>query len=245
LGGLARRAAVLQTWKEKHNALAVAGGYELSQPEHEALHTALQIFPSAFEELGYDFGALSRAEAQQLRAAYPEGNALPSKWMSFSSQPQTAVFTHQGVRLGFILLPETEMSSSETDHPDEDTPFTKTTNSLQSLKKSCDLTIGLSPWGWNQEKHFLASKASKPELLLGSGPGPAVQGKLSADGRTLWIRPYSRGRALNIITIDDPQEKGWKVGWKINTNVRHQFQVLDQTVPIDPDMENLLNSILR
>mgnify|MGYP006275553933 CR=1 FL=1 len=245
MGGLARRAAVLQTWKEKHNALAVAGGYELSQPEHEALHTALQIFPSAFEELGYDFGALSRAEAQQLQTASPEHNTLPSEWTTFSFQPQTAVFTHQGLRLGLIVLPEADMSLSGTDQPDEEILFTKTNKTLQSLNKSCDLTIGLSPWGWKQEKHFLASKASKPGLLLGSGPGPAVQGKLSADGRTLWIRPYSRGRALNIITIDDPQEKGWKEGWKINTNVRHQFQVLDQTVPIDPDMENLLNSILR
>ncbi|MFO7803326.1 MAG: hypothetical protein R6V55_13630 [Desulfovermiculus sp.] len=245
MGGLARRASVLQKWQEKHNAVAVAGGYELSRPEHQALQTALRIFPDAFGKLGYDIGALSRAEAQQLHAAYPEGNVLPSGWMTFSSQPQTAVFTHQGLRLGFILLPETEASPSGTDHPDQSIEFTEISNSLQNLKETCDLTIGLSPWGWKQEKHFLASKASRPDILLGSGPGAAVQGKLSADGRTLWIRPYSRGRALSVLTIYDPQEKGWKDGWKINTNVRHQFQVLDQKVPTDPHMENQLNSVLR
>ena len=240
MGGLARRATVLHQRQTNNQAFTLAGAYELSRPGRKASSSSLAVFGQVFSELGYDVLALSSTEADQLRNAIPDhkSKSLPSHWLQFSCKAQSAVVTHQGLRIGLILFPEEGPGQSLK----ESTQFEDVERSVQDLKSRCDLTIGLSPWGRFGEQKFLASRAAKPDILLGSGPGSAVSGKLSPSNRTLWMRPYSMGQAISVITIPNPQDKEWTKGWDIEANVHLEFVALDDTVPADHHIEELITS---
>lgn len=240
MGGLARRATVLHQWQTNKQVFALAGAYELSRPGEKASASSLAVFGQVFSELDYDVLALSSTEADQLRHANPDhsSESLPSHWLQFSSKANSAVFTHQGLRIGLILFPESGPGQS----PQENAQFEDIERTVQDLKPRCDLTIGLSPWGRFGEQKFLASRAAKPDILLGSGPGSAVSGKLSSSNQTLWIRPYSMGQAVSVITIPNPQDKEWIRGWDIEANVHLEFVALDDTVPSDQHIEELITS---
>ncbi|MBS3780314.1 MAG: hypothetical protein KGY41_07950 [Desulfovermiculus sp.] len=243
MGGLARRATVLKTWREEHNALAVAGGYELSRPGNKASDSTLSTFGWIFAHLDYDVGVLSSSEVEQLRTASPQAKAndpIPPGWLQFSDKPQTKVLNQQGLRIGFIVFPRLKYDQVPKDGGYDQIPGLP--EAVQSLKDSCDLTIGLSPWGWSQEQAFLNSDIPAPAILLGSGSGPAVLGKVANNGHTVWMRPYSMGRALNAISIPNPQDMEWANGWRIEENIHLEFLVLDDTVPEDFDTQELLTS---
>ncbi|HMB31665.1 MAG TPA: hypothetical protein VKN82_07565 [Desulfohalobiaceae bacterium] len=57
--------------------------------------------------------------------------------------------------------------------------------------------------GWNREQQFLSACPESVDILLGSNSGPTIRGKLTKNGQTLWIRPYSKGKAINIVRISD------------------------------------------
>lgn len=243
MGGLARRATVLHQWQTNKQVFALAGAYELSRPGEKASASSLAVFGQVFSELDYEVLALSSTEADQLRNANPghHSESLPSHWLQFSSKANSAIFTHQGLRIGLILFPEEGPDQSAK----ESTQFEDIDRTVQDLKPRCDLSIGLSPWGSSQEQKFLASRAAKPDILLGSGPGSAVSGKLSPSNRTLWMRPYSMGQAMSVITIPNPQDKEWTKGWDIEANVHLEFVALDDTVPADQHIEELITSRSR
>jgi hypothetical protein len=218
----------------------LAGAYELSQPQRQASPFSLTVFVPAFAQLGYDFGVLSSTEAKQLMHSNqgPDQQNIPSGWKLFSSQPQTAVLNHQGIRLGLILFPEAKALSADSSR--KNAVFDHLGQTILALDDFCDLTIGLSPWGFNIEQDFLHSDAYAPALLLGSGSGPAILGKLGNNDRTLWLRPFSRGRAVQVVSLPNPEERSWKDQWKIEDNVHIEFLVLDDTIATNKEMEDLL-----
>ena len=243
MGGLARRASVLNTWRDTQQAFTVAGAYELNRPGNRAQKSSVTTFHRTFGHLGYDLGVLTGGEAAQLKTVLsgPEAdNPIPPGWMQFSDQAQTKIFTHHGLRLGFIILPHTPGPQGQNTSGNGQMPGLE--EAIRSLKSSCDLSIGLSPWGWQKEKEFLESGSPVPDILLGSGSGPAILGKLANNAHTVWLRPYSQGRALNAISIPDPQAKDWVNGWRIEKNIHLEFLVLDDRVPSDPDIQELLTS---
>lgn len=62
--------------------------------------------------------------------------------------------------------------------------------------------IVISALGYYMEKELL-NNVKEIEILFGSGDGPGFSGELVNNQSTLWVRPYSKGKAVNYVDIKD------------------------------------------
>lgn len=211
--------------------MTIAGPYELMRPRTKNLSSQRRdTLQRVFAALDFDFGVLAPEEER----LFARDSSL-SDWLAAGDEPETAVMTVMDRTVGVIALPRFE------GRQDWDSFIQALRPTLQAMRLKSDLLIGISSWGWNLESHFLTGPDSGLDLLLGSGPGPAFRGKYMAHNKTLWIRPYSRGRAVNTITIPNFQDTAWLVsGWKPNVTIRTGLAILRGSMPQDPTVSAII-----
>lgn len=174
----------------------------------------LEGMAKAYELLHYNVGFLPEKEAQALKQAgvEPDASRKTSKDSSF------AVATiRNGDKIGFLRLPSLR--------PGQDTPspelIKKISTSIKEKRKEVQLLVALSDWGSFGEREYLAQKPEAvPDFLFGSGAGSGVNGRILADGRCVWVRPYDKGRTVSEVQVYAWPDRSKPVVWKEPDNLR-------------------------
>jgi len=133
--------------------------------------------------------------------------------------------------------------------PEKTSKFEQVCKEVNQLAKSINLSnkraliVGLSPWGADLEKRYLEFPGSFMHVLLGSGEGFGTRGKIVNNGYTLWIRPYPKGKAVNLLKIlrFPSRDSNWQ--WKQGDNVILDIFPLNDRVPSDEKILTLFKSV--
>ncbi len=133
--------------------------------------------------------------------------------------------------------------------PEETSKFQEVCKKINLLAKSINLhnngalIIGVSSWGADLEKRYLEFPGCSVPVLLGSGNGFGTRGKIVNNGHTLWIRPYVRGKAINLLKIlrFPFRDTGWQ--WKQGDNVILDVFPFNDRIPSDEKILKLLKGV--
>lgn len=226
--------------KQTRNSVLLGGPWELTRPGRNRTdegNPAAMV--QALELMDYSAGVLAESEHAVLAT---RNIAAPTGWTVLQATPASRVIaTGQGA-IGLLLLPENPVvKKGRLDSKVLESITTMATELRENSR--VDLVVGISPWGQRAEQDFLSLAPPVLDLLLGSGPGSGLTGRLMHDGRTMWVRPYSKGKALNRIEIRElPDGSGsWK--WTQGKNIVCSLELLDSGVRPDPTVTNILDSV--
>ncbi|WP_320170060.1 hypothetical protein [Maridesulfovibrio sp.] len=221
--------------------LVLGGAYEFLPTSGEYVPENKQkTLPEAFLKLDYDLGILSPAEKDFLKSS-PRG--IPPNWIDSREMKVVEKKLQDGSTAAIIILPYLEKGSN--DIPDDIVDSAE--KLFEEYRSKCDIVIAMSSWGYFREKKFLGSigvTENPPDILLGSGDGPGMTGSLAAQGRTLWVRSYPTGKAVNRIDIFKfpTRDPGFK--WVSDENAKWFLQTLHQNQREDPKVAELLADIV-
>jgi hypothetical protein len=102
--------------------------------------------------------------------------------------------------------------------------------------------VGVSPWGVLGESEYLENAKPVLDILLGSGSGVGFSGKPSANGRTLWMHTYNKGKAVYAVDVLSwPGSKDFK--WEAGSTFTSQAVILDDTFTPAPEIEALFKGV--
>ncbi len=194
---MARRATYfLDADKDENPKLFVSGGWEFVRPNGiPSTSKQLSGLATSYNIMNYDIAFLGKQEAEILKKY---GVTADNGRKTSEQSPFSAITMDSGASVGFLRLPSL--------NTDDDTPSNSLVKKISRLVKmyrpKVQLLIGLSDWGWLGERDYLA-KAPKdmPDILLGSGSGSGVNGRIEADGRCVWVRPYDKGRTVSEVQV--------------------------------------------
>lgn len=213
--------------------MLIAGANEFLPPgAPPASEAKARDLAKIFSGMGYDLGLLTPDEAGMFEALHtgpgpafkspraPEAVTLPL------SRNQTAAV---------VLFPPPP--------PGKEQPslalIEAVDRTVSEMSPKPQIVVGLSPWGYFNEKDYLKQARNPVDILLGSGPGLALSGKIAADGRTVWVRPYSRGKTLMQIEVLQWPERKHGFQWP-DKSVRVLSDPLDDKVRPDPETAAIL-----
>lgn len=171
----------------------------------------------------YDFFALSEKENHLLKT---HGLSAP-KWHTVSPVPRTQILTTAFGPVAVVLFPA--LSSGQTAPKAE--MIDELNRTASSLRGKAILVAGISEWGDTAERSFLDAKPSAFDILLGSGPGPGSSGMILNQGKTLWVRAYTKGQAVALIEILDPKGRNAGKSWQLGENVRTTAEPFRENIP--------------
>ena len=193
----------------------------------------------AFQIMNYDLGILSPAEFSFIKNS-PTG--IPQNWINSKEAHVVVKPLANGKKVSIIIFPHLERGSDELP-PDL---IQKCAKLIRENKKESDMVIAMSTWGYFREKKFLANPeigGSAPDILLGSGDGPGMSGSLNVNGKTLWVRSYPTGKAVNRIDILQWPSRDEDFKWSSGENVKWFLQTLTDKLRADPAIAKLLSGI--
>lgn len=182
----------------------------------------------------YDIGLLAKGEADALA-----GQNIPfsASRKTASEAPVTIVATRDGDLIGFIRFPSLRPGQ---DMPSRDL-IDKLSRRIQVERSKVRLVVALSDWGWIGEREYLAQNPKAvPDLLLGSGHGSGVNGRVEAKGRCLWVRPYDKGRTISKIQLMTWPDRSIFFTWKEPENIRCYSIGLGDEYSDNPDVSAIL-----
>ncbi len=111
---------------------------------------------------------------------------------------------------------------------------------LPVLRRESDLTVAISPLGLELEKEFLG-RTEGLDVLLGGGPGYGFSSKIAGTGKTIWTRPFTRGKTLNIITLYVLPSND-STTWTKGANFQAEAIPLDDSIRQDQTVQQLLEA---
>jgi len=225
--------------KERNeNGVLLAGPWELARPGSDRTDEGdPAAMVRALELMDYSAGVLAGSEHALLAA---KNIAAPTGWTVLRTSPEYKLIRTGRKTIGILMFPEEAALKDGR----LDATHLKAISSMAAKLRTdrVDLLIGISPWGQRAEQTFLSSTPPVVDLLLGSGPGSGLTGRVMQEGRTMWVRPYSKGKALNRIEIRElpTRDKAWK--WITGKNIVCSLGLLDSGVRPDPTITNILAS---
>lgn len=116
-------------------------------------------------------------------------------------------------------------------------------NAVQSLRGKVKLIVAMSPWGYNLEQDFLKSTGPHPDVLLGSGQGIGLAGMITSNGRTVWVRSFSQGKAFSAIEVLAWPDENSTFKWTEGKNIRMTLFGLTEQYQEDPAMLTLMHNM--
>ncbi len=165
----------------------MGGFFELFNPFEIRSKDRLERLVRAFDLMGYDLKTISYEEAY-----YFKKYNIPLKgWVGSQDKVILKKIETKEGTLIFVVLP---WDMSALDNASQK-------KLLTSLQNKDSLVIGISPYGYAEEEDLLDNYPHLFDILLGSGRGLIFAGQVQ--GRTLWVRPMSKGKAVYIISIKD------------------------------------------
>jgi len=242
MGGLARRAALIASKKQDTDPatvrLFVAGPYELQDIDENKSPSATvpRIAGQAFAALENDAMMLTPADAAVLGADMPE---TLKAWVTPPGKVASKVIERKNLRIGLVFFPA--LATPETSPSDADMNAVR--KEARNLRPNVDVVIGVSPWGFAAEKAFLEKYKGEDQpldVLLGGGQGSGSRGKLEADSTTAWVRPFSKGKSVSVVRLENISDRHAESYRKHESDVRFDLAILDDKAPVDPEMDTLL-----
>jgi len=187
----------------------------------------------AMDLMHYDVGFLSGEEADTLA----RHGVTPPSWQRTASTPFSVITTAAGDRIGFLRFPSLP--------PDRDKPreamLEQLVRDIRKYRPEVRLLVGLSDWGWLAEQKYLArNPEAVPDLLLGSGKGSGVNGRIQADGRCLWVRTYDKGRSIAEIAILEWPDRENSFAWNPSRNYKTSSIGLNDRIKDYPAVRDAL-----
>lgn len=231
---MARRATYfLDIHKAENPRLLVSGGWEFANPGGNVpTNDVLTSLVKAYDYMQYDIGLLSEKEAEVFA-----GKQYDKTRRTAEEEPFSVIETKKGDKIGFIRFP----SLPEGQDVPSQRLIDKITAALQKERSNVDLLVALSDWGWVGEREYLAENRDVvPDILLGSGYGSGVNGRIQADGRCIWVRPYDKGRTICEINIFDLPTRTSPFTWKQSGSIQTQSIGLGDQYSDNPDVGALL-----
>lgn len=212
--------------------LLVSGAYEFLRPGgNPGLAKTMAAMNKAFGRMGYDVGLLSPREAEALRA----DSILTWPWQKTAEEePYTVISVDGGRKVGFLRFPS--LHPGEEQAPDA--LVRGLTARIRKERDGVDLLVGLCDWGWVAENGYLqAGLDAVPDILLGSGVGTGVNGRILADGRALWVRPYDKGRSLAEVTVYQWPLRENSFAWEEAKNYKTSSIGMNDTIKDNPEVD--------
>jgi len=195
--------------------MLVSGGWEFMRPEGEKpASQVLNGLAKSFDLMKYDVGLLAQGEA----IAMNDAGVVSESWRKTAKdEPFTVIESSNGDKIGFLRFPSLPKGV--------DMPSANLINEIsKAVKKERDnvrLLIGLSDWGWVGEREYLAQNPDfAPDFLFGSGRGSGVNGRIEADGRCVWVRPYDKGRTVSEVQVYTWPGRTGSFEWKEPDNIK-------------------------
>ena len=189
--------------------------------------------------MNYDLGILSPVEAEFLKGS---PNGIPKNWIDCKDISFKIMSLTDGKKAGFIILPFIEKGSNDV--PSK--LISEIAELVKKYKDKTDILIGVSSLGYFREKKLLASPQltdDPMDILLGSGDGPGMTGTLADSGKTLWVRSYPTGKAVNRIDIFQWPSRDADFKWTSGQNVKWFLQSLLSNVREEPTVLKLIEGI--
>jgi len=225
---------------QKHDVLVIGGAYEFLPTSGEKVSDKKRnALTEAFQIINYDLGILSPAEFRFMENSI---SGIPQNWISNTKAQVMVKPLANGKKVSIIVFPHLERGSDEIP-PDL---IQKCAKLIRENKEKADLVIAMSSWGYFREKKFLANPEigeAAPDILLGSGDGPGMSGSLNANGKTLWVRSYPTGKAVNRIDILHWPTRDEDFKWSSGENVKWFLQTLTEKLREEPAIAKLLSGI--
>ena len=232
---MARRATIFSRYNNP-NTLRIAGAYEFYQrdPVHAWDPQRLKTLLRGYQRLDYHLGVLgpSETDAMSLLAAMQ-----PNTWFLVDSQPRTRFLPTPKGLVAAVIFPALD----KTADPSFESQVNQLVATLTGLRQSHPkaLIVGISSWGRQAERQFMDKHEGVCDILLGSGPGSGLTPALSAHGKTLWSRAFTKGRTVNRVIIKEfPSGKSFH--WQTGRNIAVKLMVLDEKIQDNPAMNALL-----
>jgi hypothetical protein len=217
--------------------LILAGGYEFEPYGHDQEAPVPQSLPflaKVHELMGYDAAILTPLEEHALAAA----KAPLPKSFTLVDTVKTRVLKVGDADIGLVMAPPLK---SERMPPSLE-EMNAVIDAAKALKPKVKLLIALTPWGIVPEKQLIDLGAGVFHVVLGSGQGSGLTGRLDADGRTAWVRAFMKGKALSEIRI-----LAWPAGddfkWISNQTVLFGAKALDDRYPEDQAVVDMLRPL--
>jgi hypothetical protein len=166
-----------------------------------------------------------------------KGAKLPQNTVVAGEKPVSMTFARGGKTIGVVIFPALPLDADNAPPAME----RAVVDAAAALRQTADLVVGMSSWGEKAEAHFLVAQDHDLHVLLGSGPGNGLLGRLTSDDKSLWVRAYSRGIALNRIDVLKwpSDDAGW--AWSYGTNFMVRILPLGDDWPLDMTVHGLLS----
>lgn len=220
--------------------LKLAGGFEFAPfvPAGQEKPVGPAALARAFEALGYDLGQLTAVEAELFARA---GLRPPRNWLPAETPARRALALPGGNRVGVLLLPELKGPLVAGEEGQAVARLAKAVaKAVRAAKKDTKLVVAVSPWGAAFEQAYLEAGGVLPDILLGAGPGPALAGRIAADGRVLWLRATAKGKAVNRVTVLEWPKRAGGFAWVEGKNVVWGLEGLTEQIADDAAVAKLL-----
>ncbi len=189
-------------------------------------------FIDAYEKLGYDRVYITQDERDWLEKY---GNReLPQCFKTLGENPIVEVLDIGGVRVGVVGFPVPQQFFEPTE---ED--VANIVAAAKTLQDQTDIIVGISSWGREREEFFLTKAEPVIDVLLGSGPGSGMRGRIEGSGKTYWVRTLTKGKY--VLLVDAYQLPGPAADhkWKQSDTIAESFVELDVRIPDDKDVRAL------
>lgn len=242
---MARRATLIASKKKESETqtvrLFLAGPYEIASIDQKLSPAANApgVIGQAYGVLEYDAMMLTPADVAVLGQDMPV--ALKT-WMVPPGKVVSKIIERKNMRIGLVYFPVLTTPEAVPSVADMEAVRKETL----TMRSAVDVIIGISPWGAQAEQAFLDkfNGTSEPlDVLLGGGLGPGNRGILEPNSATAWVRPFSKGKYLSLVRLENIMSRQSESFRKHEPNVRFDVVILDEKIPVDLTMDNLLASV--
>lgn len=214
--------------------LLVSGGWEYFRPNgNPGLTKTMVALSKAFNAMHYDVGLLAEREAEALA----EDGVPRWPWQKTAEEaPFTVLEIAGGRKVGFLRYPSLPQDAEK---PSE-ALIARLSKAIKADRDKVDLLIGLCDWGWVAESDYLKSNPTQvPDMLFGSGGGSGINGRVQADGRCLWVRPYDKGRSLAEVNVLQWPKRENSFAWEEAKNYTSASVGMNDAIKDDPEIDAL------
>jgi len=210
------------------------GPFEFIDPL-DSSNSNLNPLVNIYSKFQYNFGVLSKKEKQLFLA---KGISIPSFWKTVDNEINFYLLDD---KLVILVLPFIEGKKDLAYFSEQvEQVVKKIVNKYPFLP-----LIAISSWGEYWEDYYLQYYKPDIPVFLGSGPGRAIEGRVVNHGRTLWVRPYSKGKAVFQIDITDYEKYKQQNKWLYKENFFWKTHWLGNKIYPDPEVSNFIEKEFR
>lgn len=159
---------------------------------------------------------------------------LPGFFKTLGPEPFTEIVEVDNVRIGVVGFPVPPQFFEPT-QADVDTVVA----AARALQDKTDILVGISAWGRAREAFYLQNADPVLDVLLGSGPGSGMRGRIEGQGGTYWVRSITKGKYMLLVDVASLPATTIAHRWKQPETIRDTFVELSVRIPDDQDVRAL------